>query len=255
MARRLSDYERELREKERYEKELAKERKERARKKGYKISTLEDTNRINGYLKDYVFYQFFALKYELNDLTEEQLKEITPKKRKFQAEWRVNNLPKIKEKEETQNVVPKENTKNFIFFFGVFISLLIICSIISFFNVSSSEEQPQNTKVYKQKDVVIPVKKPVIEEQPKTEETQSFNTQQEEKPLYQRQQRYNVLPNYQYYKSPADIKAEEKARKKQEKQAEKAEKKWKKAEKKAAKKLLKQEKKLEKQNKKKDKSK
>ena len=255
MGRRLTDYERQQRYYAQLEKERAKERKEKAKKKGYKISTLEDANRINGYIRDYVFYQFFALKDELKELTDEQLKDITPAKKKFQAEWRVNNLPKIKEKEETQNVVPKENTENFIFFFGVFISLLIICSIISFFNVLSSEEHPQNTKVYKQKDVVIPVKKPVIEEQQEIEETQSFNTQQEEKPLYQRQQRYNVLSNYQYYKSPADIKAEEKARKKQEKQAEKAEKKWKKAEKKAAKKLLKQEKKLEKQNKKKDKSK
>ena len=237
-----------------YKKELAKKRKENAKQKGYKLSTLEDTNRMNGFLRDYVFYQFFALENEFEDLTDKQIIEITPTKKKFQAEYKANNLPKMEEKEENIGIKPSIDISN-MFYLIVFI--LIILLIFGFRSVIKNNDYEENNN-YVQKKVIIPIEEPIYEEKTEIEPwNESSNILKAP----------NTQKAYKYYKSPEQIKNEQKERKRQEKfekkfqkQTEKIEKRIQKQEakniKKQEKAQKKQEKELNKQakkNKKKDK--
>ena len=73
-------------------------RKNKAKQSGYcfesdVISKQNNNLRIEGMLKDYIFWQYFAIDYDMADLSEElkeKIKEITCEGTNWKAEWRMS---------------------------------------------------------------------------------------------------------------------------------------------------------------------
>lgn len=255
---RLREYQKQQKAKLLQEKEKAKQRKSNAQKKNYKISTIEDNNRINGFINDYIFYQFFALDDELQALDSEFIKEITPVKKKFIAEWRAAEPPEIHLKQEIENRGEIKNHSDFSFAVIVFLFLsLFVSALIALFDgFRMLEREPE--EILPQIEISAPPKTeynsmPLIEyQEPEPPEPAEYKAHPA------------AIPHSVIYlnKSIEELRAEDAARKKQEKaekrfkkQTEKIEKRIQKLERKAEKKQLKQQKKQEKMNKKKDKKK
>ena len=98
----LSEAKRSLREEKKRKSIISKSRKELAKLRGYIFENkdikikYQNEKRISGDLKDYIYYQFFALPGEQKeDLPQEQLNEIIIDDYETKAEWRANDIPKI----------------------------------------------------------------------------------------------------------------------------------------------------------------
>ncbi len=246
---------------EKYYKKLSRLRIQLAKENGYifdkdsKISA-DNAQRSAGILKDYIFYQYFATETEKQeDLTGEQLEDISCKNNKFVAEWREESIPEVMLK-PVQPLADNADEEDFKFInynegpslkstlcgclwfvVGYIILALVFAALIN------TEETTPNTTVKNEQTKREPIEyqreiyNPIIE-----------NKDDEENVITSSPKDYNIdIESKKHYKSLEQIREEDKAYKKSLKAAQKAAKKAEKEKIKEQKKTLKEEKQLQKQ--------
>lgn len=188
MARRLTEEEKYEREQQKIYKQRVKQRKAQAKARGYvfenKLREIspgmytrelgKDFDRTNAILKDYIFYQFFALDDELDDLTDEQLDEIIYDKKNTVVEWRADNIP-VMELRPTNEEPLYENrsNKNII----GWIVVVAIWIFLYFFLYNIIFDTPQeNKKPVKQTSQHANVEHKPVQSEPVYEENTYYNS-------------------------------------------------------------------------------